>query len=387
MGRQSGSSSGGLLSKMVKFVKNPTVQWSDLNSVRSGSTGDQSHQALQEMIERKRRNDFVRNRELDMLRKLRRKKLLAQEDRPTTSSDFGDRHANSGERARTLEKIDEIEAQMSSVWLRHQGGQEQTGADKPLSRSQDGGPERVNKFDASEQSPATYPIETQSAAMPEDELPPTALEARTPLAPTRVGLSDTFDFQVDALAKTAKLDPVLEEAVIRFANGDSAGAEARLYALVAEGGTHEDDAETWLTLLDFYRATAEQGKFNDAAPYFAARFGRLAPQWETSALADSHPVETAGAGMTRVELAGEMLRSADSALRLPGLSNPARSIEFNCRELRRVDFGAAGDLLNWSMSRQAEGRQVIFCRVNRMVAAFFGVIGLTEVAHVEVRLD
>jgi ABC-type transporter Mla MlaB component len=62
-------------------------------------------------------------------------------------------------------------------------------------------------------------------------------------------------------------------------------------------------------------------------------------------------------------------------------------IEFNCRHLLRVDFGAAGDLLNWSMAQKKENRQVRFNQVNRLVAAFFGVIGLTEAARVVLRRD
>lgn len=55
--------------------------------------------------------------------------------------------------------------------------------------------------------------------------------------------------------------------------------------------------------------------------------------------------------------------------------------------LIRVDFSAAGMLLNWVSARQAEQRQVKFSEVNRLVAAFFNVIGITEYARVVVRVD
>lgn len=52
---------------MVKFVKSPTTHWADLDREVPDSSGDtESRLALKEMIERKRRNDFVRNREFDM---------------------------------------------------------------------------------------------------------------------------------------------------------------------------------------------------------------------------------------------------------------------------------------------------------------------------------
>ena len=54
----------------------------------------------------------------------------------------------------------------------------------------------------------------------------------------------------------------------------------------------------------------------------------------------------------------------------------------SCARLIRIDFSAAGTLLNWVTARQAEGRQVQFSEVHRLVAAFFNVIGINEHARV-----
>ena len=68
--------SSGFMSKVVKFVRHPTKDWSELDQIGAEPDSEQdkgySKQALKEMIERKRRNDFVRDREFDQLRKLRR---------------------------------------------------------------------------------------------------------------------------------------------------------------------------------------------------------------------------------------------------------------------------------------------------------------------------
>ena len=61
----------GLLSKVAKFVRNPTKDWSELDEKDGGPDSGYSREALKEMIERKRQNDFVRKREFDHLRKLR----------------------------------------------------------------------------------------------------------------------------------------------------------------------------------------------------------------------------------------------------------------------------------------------------------------------------
>ena len=65
--------SPGLLSKVVKFVRNPATSWSDLDNKETDRDEAMSKQLLKEMIERKRRNDFVRKREFDMLRKMRKR--------------------------------------------------------------------------------------------------------------------------------------------------------------------------------------------------------------------------------------------------------------------------------------------------------------------------
>ena len=68
--------SGGLLSKVARFVRHPTVNWSDLDHLSQDSEESQySKQALKDMLERKRQNDFARKREFDHLRKLRQAQL------------------------------------------------------------------------------------------------------------------------------------------------------------------------------------------------------------------------------------------------------------------------------------------------------------------------
>ncbi|RYZ12933.1 MAG: STAS domain-containing protein, partial [Myxococcaceae bacterium] len=74
-------------------------------------------------------------------------------------------------------------------------------------------------------------------------------------------------------------DPEVEEAAIRFANGDDAGAEQGLLEVLAEGGTKADQQEDWLALFDLYRATGQLAPFESRAVDFVNRFDRSAPQW------------------------------------------------------------------------------------------------------------
>ena len=115
-------SNGGFLSKVVKFVRHPTTSWSDLDTRSADRESEYSKAALKEMIERKRRNDFVRKREFDMLRKIRSREGTPGEGQGLRPSFFqSSLPSKPDDRAETLKKIDEIEAQMSMQWWKTKG--------------------------------------------------------------------------------------------------------------------------------------------------------------------------------------------------------------------------------------------------------------------------
>ena len=103
--------------KVVKFVASPSTDWAEL--VSSNSIGQESEFAkseLKAMIERKRRNDFVRKREFDILRRVRREGLTGEQLATLTGTSRLDEHEERGDgNAKPSEvkaKIDEIEQQM-----------------------------------------------------------------------------------------------------------------------------------------------------------------------------------------------------------------------------------------------------------------------------------
>jgi ABC-type transporter Mla MlaB component len=93
-------------------------------------------------------------------------------------------------------------------------------------------------------------------------------------------------------------------------------------------------------------------------------------------------------GVERLSLAlrGEVVGDATFALAiLDAAPVTDRHLVIDCGELLRVDFAAAGSILNWVAMRQAEGKHVHFQDVHRLVAAFFNVIGINEHAKVAAR--
>ena len=294
----------GLLSKVAKFVRNPTTNWADLDSHQPEAESGYSKQALKEMIERKRQNDFVRRREFDQLRKLRSRDPTAGIDPAGRPSFFQSSIAsNTGERAVTLKKIDEIEAQMSKQWWKgKQVDAPENGGNFPMSPSPDGksaesapitlapGSEASTGFALTQPSQLPSEVELQASdfvstqlGISNPKLYNMPRPGATPVAPRAQdgggsGFSSSRLYAVE-LSDDAS-DPDLEDAAIRFANGDDAGAEAGLLDALRGDSVSVDLADLWTAaLFDFYRATGQQAPFDGIAIDFAERFGRSAPAW------------------------------------------------------------------------------------------------------------
>jgi len=254
--------SGRLLAKVAKFVRNPLKDWSELDANDAAAAeGGYSREMLKEMIERRQRNDFVRRREFDMLRKLRRREAAGGADGSAAVSSFNLSTSGKSEgRALTLKKIDEIEEQMSQQWWKGRGPNGQTLPSPP-----DAGAE-------------TLPLE-DAAVLMQAGSPAPAAPAELSARPART------------IPGRQAQDGALEEAAIRFAHGDDAGAEAILLQALASDGTpaaagmageavavERDDAR-WRALFDLYRATGDAAKFAAARMRYAQRMKRMGPDW------------------------------------------------------------------------------------------------------------
>ena len=304
----------GLLSKMVKFVRNPTTSWSALDQAESVREDSVSKQLIKEMIERKRRNDFVRKREFDMLRKMRKREALAgvgQDPDGRPSFFQSSLPSRPDDRASTLKKIDEIEAQMSMQWWKTKGGvpldippgnlsSRKSGGDVPKAAPMNHSPplaypltvpSALQSSAAAAAKAATAPVlravqAGAEALVVRDVLSaasgPASPASRSPAARGYLNANTDFSASKFSAMESGALvthDTELEEAAIRFANGDEAGAEAGLLEILDSDGSRTQHIETWLTLFDLYRATAQQDKFEVAAISFVERFNRSAPQW------------------------------------------------------------------------------------------------------------
>jgi hypothetical protein len=288
--------------KVARFVANPTTDWAEINSRQDDPEGDLAKAELRAMVERKRRNDFVRKRELDMLRRIRREGLTPEQLAALASSPsrLGDDERASEPNSKidlgVKAKIDEIEQQMvgESFATTQASPKQQPGffetstrpvafastmAASPMEPA--GG--RVSEFSSPQevqrlQAPTPPAAVTMGAAIP--PLSDAAPSRLPDLPPLEMPLSFTLAESSPQLeVQEAVHDPDLDEAVIAFANADYDTSERALTELVRPGGSRNLHGETWLVLFDHYRATGAHGKFEVLAVEYAQQFGLSAPQW------------------------------------------------------------------------------------------------------------
>ena len=360
--------------KVVRFVANPATDWSDVTA-RNDDEQDLERSELKAMVERKRRNDFVRKREFDTLRRLRRDGLTpeqlaalggsskAQDSEVRLADNSVSARADSGVKA----KIDEIELQMvgdptkpardpaarrpvSAVarqlppvaqrptdfymaptepvsfdpgqasrapmpasagtkagpprgappalavpgapttpttpttpappglaWGQGPGGLAQD--DAPTLRLPSNGHDARSRGNSTSNDPSSSSAASPSAGqagalagVPAHEHRP---GAGLPQADTSFSASSRFALAVNEVVHDAELD----EAVIAFANADFNQCEQALNALCKVGAPRHRHADTWHVLLDLYRATGQQAKFEALALDYAHQFGRSSSQW------------------------------------------------------------------------------------------------------------
>jgi hypothetical protein len=307
--------------KVVRFVANPATDWTELGS-RQGDNQDLELEKseLKAMIERKRRNDFVRKREFDMLRRVRREGLSPEQLATLgTSSRLDDSEARLPEThtARpdgVKAKIDEIEQQM----VGDAGFSSSTGRGRgpgaysppppppapvprtplpPMAFEEQGfrapAPAPLPDF-AIPPASAPAPVQMNTGLPPLSPMKPVSFDAAMPTPvpsppPPAASpyqqepgtLSETTDFSSPFAVEVSEVmhDPELDEAVIAFANADFTQCEEALQRITSVSGDRSQHAETWLVLFDLYRATGQQQRFESLALDYAQQFGWSAPQW------------------------------------------------------------------------------------------------------------
>ena len=190
----------------------------------------------------------------------------------------------------------------------------------------------------------------------------------------------------------------------------------RLFTVLVESaptGVRDADPAYWQVRLDALRMTNRPDQFDEAAIDYCVTYEVSPPSWEparcqvrvsgsgantaspplsvvsdvsTSFLESRLTEDTGLVQVGTVELSGQLVGDIGATLKKMDTELGVASIvNVSCARLIRVDFIAAGDLLNWVLARRSENRSVRFIDAHRMVALFFGAMGINEHAQVKVR--
>ena len=315
--------------KVVKFVANPTTEWAELGvPAEEVRETEYAKGELKAMIERKRRNDFVRKREFDMLRKVRREGLTSEQLAALGGSsridDSEARIVDSGAKADigVKAKIDEIEQQMvgDASFPNHASRRTPEFYNAPTEpAAMDVRPTRATSgpinFDGAQvedfMTERALPMASSPVVMSGGVSPLTSIEFDDASA----DLVHPFAQELSEIAH----DPELDEAVIAFANADFEQCEQALSVLTGLGGARAQHAETWLVLFDLYRAIGQQHKFEPGSRSTPS-MGLQAP---TKKLQRPSRVLNGSAGRGSSPLLGGCTPPDTAAARGPSGSSPA----------------------------------------------------------------
>jgi len=182
----------------------------------------------------------------------------------------------------------------------------------------------------------------------------------------------------------------------------------------APTGVRDGDPAFWMARLEALRLANRPDQFDETAIDYCVTYEVSPPSWEKvrcsvrlagpgGGVLPSAPMSIIGEVSTSfletgqqddiravhqvatVELSGQLAGDISATLaKLDKRLGTATLAQVNCSRLIRVDFNAAGDLLNWVLTKQSQERQVTFAEAHRLVALFFGAMGINEHARVQV---
>jgi anti-anti-sigma regulatory factor len=227
--------------------------------------------------------------------------------------------------------------------------------------------------------------------------------------------------QVDSILKASarRRETVVDFARVESVDAPAAEALLRLFrhyekassnALVVRGaeplfdaarnaiepGRRDPSESGWMLALQALRVLGRQQAFEDLSIEYCVTYEVSPPSWEPIGerirLADAAGCDIdVPAAMPRQEpsafaLCGDVLGRMQAELQaLRAYAANRGDVVVDCRGLRRMEFVAAGDLLNEVVTLHSAGKQVLFVEPNYLVYALMLVMGIQELAEIRRR--
>lgn len=220
-----------------------------------------------------------------------------------------------------------------------------------------------------------------------------------------------FDFtkvkQIDAAAINL-LQSVIEGYKKQKRELSINGAEILFHLVRAtvEAGVRADNETHWLLSMDLLRLMGARQQFDDLSIDYCVTFEVSPPAFEPmpewirtengEALGGSTIHATVGAtqfdtapladGGQAFALSGELLGRLQKELAALRVYAADRSdVVIDCRDLLRLDFVAAGELLNECVTMRNQGKQILIVEPSAIVLALMLVMGIHELTEIRTR--
>ena len=146
--------------------------------------------------------------------------------------------------------------------------------------------------------------------------------------------------------------------------------------------TYEVSPPAWQAANSRYAVLDTENNGVQRAEVSASTFG-VSDFKDSDSGASTLPPGLSTVPVSRRALSGLVLGDASQALAvLDAQSGGSALLVVACDTLVRIDFSAAGSVLNWAAEQHAAGRQVQFNGLHRLAAIFFNVIGINENATI-----
>lgn len=305
--------SKGLLSRVANLIRKDDKAASEGEESRQDRGADTTQEALKARVEQKRRDDIIRRREFDHLRKIRSNGIVTSSYVAGKSQVFQSSGGYQGqERHNTVQKINDIEAQMSRNWWTRKS--EELGGAVPPSRSvplhsakpppakpviasvrmgMDDPPAGTDLLDGFEFATAPVTAATPKKAVEGGGAMGTPAFRPSSHDPVVVGfvpsVSSTLDSGISGFSNSKLVsiemgvtlgDPNLQEASIRFAEGDSSGALTLLLQGYEASDSRPEAVQIYAgAIFDLHRANGAKDAFDHFAVSYAERSGTSPPEW------------------------------------------------------------------------------------------------------------
>jgi ABC-type transporter Mla MlaB component len=268
------------------------------------------------------------------------------------------------------------------------------------------------RFEASppawhENAPQDAKPEAKKAAMAASVIFPAAIDAEVSkqIEQLQRGSATKRELQVDfGNAKTATAEgaePILK-IILAFKKAKREltviHADRLFEALMSsvEAGRRDPSESCWILALEMLRLMNQQQRFDDLSIDYCVTYEVSPPPWEPmpawirqaqgATIANLEAAPKSGAEGNSFALRNDLVGAIPSELaELRAYSQGTSSVVIDCRELRRLDFTAAGELLNVVATLRANGKQVLFVEPNWMVLALMVVMGLHDLAEIRRR--